>query len=126
MIKSEPIIAVRDVGKSSIWYQKLLNCKSAHGGDIFEVLVNENNEQILSLHLWEAHGHPTLSDSTINAGNGLILYFLVDNLQPIWENAQKLDAIIEESLHLNKNSGRQEFSVRDLDDYYISICMDSK
>ncbi|KIX22195.1 glyoxalase [Flavobacterium sp. 316] len=122
MIKTEPIIAVKNVHESSEWYQKLLNCKSGHGGDTFEILTNDNNEQILSLHKWSAHEHPTLSNPNIKAGNGLILYFVVDDLNLIWKNAKKLNAKIEEEPHLNINSGRIEFSIRDLDDYFISIC----
>lgn len=125
MIKPEPILAVADVEKSSQWYQSLLTCKGAHGGNTFEILTNENNEQILSLHKWEVHGHPTLSDPTKETGNGLILYFVVDDLNLIWENAKKLNATIEEELHLNNNSGRMEFSVRDLDNYYISVTSDN-
>ena len=31
MVRTEPIIAVKDVQKSSKFYQKLFNCKSEHG-----------------------------------------------------------------------------------------------
>lgn len=121
MIKTEPIIAVKNVAQSSIWYQKLLGCKSGHGGNSFEILTNEKGTQILSLHKWSLHSHPTLSNPKITAGNGLILYFLVNHLDVVWDNAKTLKAHIEEKPHLNKNSGRKEFSIRDLDGYYISI-----
>ena len=49
MIKTEPIIAVENVKKSSHWYQRLLNCKSGHGGDAFEILTDVDGNQILSL-----------------------------------------------------------------------------
>ncbi len=126
MIKTEPIIAVEDVQKSSNWYQQLLNCKSGHGGAVFEILTDENGTQILSLHKWGEHQHPTLTESKSANGNGLILYFLVDDLDQIWKNALKLNAITEEKPHLNTNSGRMEFSIRDLDNYYISICSDNR
>lgn len=121
MIKTEPIIAVENVEKSSEWYQKLLGCKSNHGGSIFEILTNESGEQILSLHKWGEHEHPTFTNPK-NAGNGLILYFRVDDIKPIWDNAKKLNARIEDEPKLNQNSGRMEFSIRDLDNYYVSIC----
>ncbi len=122
MIKTEPILAVKDVNKSSSWYQKLLNCKGIHGGTSFEILTDMDGNQILSLHKWDEHGHPTLTNPKVKAGHGLILYFRVDNLDRLWQNAKDLKAFIEEEPHLNKNSGRMEFSLRDLDDYYISIC----
>ena len=37
------------------------------------------------------------------------------------ENAENLGARIEEDIHLNPNSGKEEFSIRDLDGYYLTI-----
>lgn len=125
MIKTEPIIAVHDVLKSSRWYCQLLNCKSDHGGDVYEILTDLEGNQILSLHKWGEHEHPTFTNP-LNAGNGLILYFLVDDMQTIWDNAKRLEANIEGMPAINPNSGRMEFSLRDIDNYYISICSDSK
>lgn len=125
MIKTELIIAVEDVAKSSEWYQQLLNCKSAHGGNVFEILTDKNGIQVLSLHKWGEHEHPTLAESKKENGNGLIIYFLVDDLNQIWENAKKMNSLIEEEPHLNPNSRRMEFSLRDLDNYYISITSES-
>jgi hypothetical protein len=31
-MRPQPLICVRDVEASSRWYQRLLNCQSAHGG----------------------------------------------------------------------------------------------
>ncbi|OWW23373.1 glyoxalase [Zobellia sp. OII3] len=121
MIKTEPIIAVDNVEKSSEFYQKLLGCISKHGGSVFEILADKSGKQILSLHKWGEHEHPTFTDPK-NAGNGLISYFLVDNIEPIWNNAKKLNARIENEPKLNPNSGRMEFSIRDLDNYYVSVC----
>lgn len=123
MIRTEPIIGVADVQKSSIWYQKLLNCKSAHGGDTFEILVNDENTTILCLHRWGDHEHPTLLEPKSSAGNGLILYFRVGNLNEIWENARELEAIVEASPSKNPNSGMHEFAIRDLDGYYLLISL---
>lgn len=125
MIKTEPIIAVQNVVKSSSWYQSLLNCKSAHGGDVFEILTDNSGNQILSLHKWGEHDHPTFTDPK-NAGNGLILYFHVTDIKSIWENANELNSTIEKAPAINPNSGRMEFSLRDLDNYYISISSNDK
>jgi hypothetical protein len=125
MIKSEIVLGVKDVEKSSEWYQKLLNCKSRHGGKTFEMLSNHNDEIILSLHRWGEHDHPTLKSPKIEPGNGLILYFRVDTLNEIWKNAKSLNANIEKEPHLNENSGLREFSLRDNDGYYISVCSEN-
>lgn len=121
MIKNVPIIGVQDVIKSSEWYQNLFDCKSAHGGDTFEMLHNKQDDLFLCLHKWGEHEHPTLSSPEITPGNGLVLYLTVDNLQVIWENAQQLEAEIEKPIALNPNSGKEQFSLRDLDGYYLMI-----
>ncbi|APG59845.1 VOC family protein [Christiangramia salexigens] len=122
MIRTEAIIGVCNVEKSSKWYQKLLGCKSNHGGQYFEILADQYETTILNLHKWEEHGHPTLNNPKM-AENGLILYFRVDNLEEIWQNAKSLSAVIEEEPNLNQNSGRKEFSIRDIDNYYLIISL---
>jgi catechol-2,3-dioxygenase len=121
MTKLETIIAVKDVAKSSKWYQKLLNLKSNHGGDNFEMLANSKGEVILCLHRWDDHDHPTMKDPSLAVGNGLILYFRVSDLAKIWSNAIHTNLIVEQEPHLNENSGQQQFSLRDLDSYYLII-----
>lgn len=100
-----------------------MGCKSNHGGDKFEILADQDGTVLLCLHKWEEHSHPTLNNPKIAAGNGLILYFRVDNLNQIWENAKSLNAGIEEEPNMNKNSGKEEFSIRDLDNYYLTISL---
>ncbi len=121
MIQLDPIIAVTDVEASSQWYQALLGCKSMHGGSEFDVLADDDGETILCLHTWGAHEHPTMLNSSITPGNGLILYFKTDNLEGIRANAEGLGCAIEEDIHVNENSTKREFSLRDLDGYYLTI-----
>jgi hypothetical protein len=123
MIKNEPIIGVQDVERSSRWYQALLDCKGTHGGNSFEMLADENGEIFLCLHKWGEHEHPTLSNSSIQPGNGLILYMRVQDLDKIWNNAKELNARIEESPHINPNSSKRQFCLRDLDGYYLMITL---
>jgi catechol 2,3-dioxygenase-like lactoylglutathione lyase family enzyme len=121
MTRLETIIAVKDVAKSSKWYQDLLNLKSNHGGDNFEMLANSKGEVILCLHRWGEHDHPTMKDPSIGVGNGLILYFKVSEIKEVWRRATKLNLDIEQKPHLNENSGQQQFTLRDMDSYYIII-----
>lgn len=123
MIRNEVIIGVRDVMKSAQWYQKLLGCKSSHGGETFEILIDKDGEVILNLHKWGDHAHPTLISSEIQPSNGLILYFRIDDLEQVWRNAHILHADIETTPHLNGNSGKKEFALRDLDGYYLLISL---
>jgi predicted enzyme related to lactoylglutathione lyase len=121
MTKIDPIIAVKDVEASSKWYQQVFGFSREHGGKEFAVLVSENNEVLLCLHKWEEHHHPTMTNPDITPGNGLILYFRTENMDTIRQNVEKTSSIVEEDVHLNPNSLKNEFSLRDPDGYYLTI-----
>jgi hypothetical protein len=122
MIKIDPIIAVKDVEASSNWYQQVFGFRRIHGeNEEFAVLVSESNEILLCLHKWGAHDHPSMTNPSIAAGNGLILYFRTENINEIRQNADKLVCFIEADIHLNPNSTKKEFSLKDPDGYYLTI-----
>ena len=121
MIQSDPIIAVKDVEASARWYESVFGCRRMHGGKDFAVMVAENGEVLVCLHKWEAHGHPTMADSSITPGNGLILYFRTGNMNIIRNNVAQMGISVEEDIHTNPNSTKQEFSLRDPDGYYLTI-----
>src|SRR5690606_38424816 len=120
MVRTEPIIAVKDVQKSSKFYQKLFNCKSEHGGETFEILTNEN-VVILCLNQWGDHEHPPMLNPEKEVGNGLILFIRVDNLTESFQNAEKLKANVVKEIHYNENSLKEQFTLRDLYGYYLFI-----
>lgn len=120
MVRTETIIAVKNVQRSSKFYQDLLGCKSEHGGDTFDILKSDKTV-VLCLHKWGEHEHPTMLNSEKEAGNGLILFFRVDNLDHILKNAKQLNANIEKDIHYNENSLKNQFILRDLDNYYLII-----
>jgi hypothetical protein len=62
-----------------------------------------------------------MMDPNLTPGNGLILYFRTENMNAIWQNAETVGAVIEEEVHLNPNSLRREFSLRDPDGYYLTV-----
>ena len=121
MAKLDPIIAVKDIKASSKWYQSVFNWKSLHGGEHFDILVSENDEIMLCLHPWEQDEHPTMMNPNITPGNGLILYFRTDNMNMIRQNVEKMGFTIEKDIHVNPNSSKKEFSLRDSDGYYLTI-----
>lgn len=79
-MRSQPLIAVSDVEASSRWYQRLLDCQSAHGGAEYERLV-ANGALILQLHRFGVeHDHGPIGDPHDKPyGNGLLLWFEVDD-----------------------------------------------
>jgi len=119
--KLDPIIAVKDIEASSKWYQSIFGCRSMHGGKEFDILISETDEVLICLHKWGEHEHPTMADPGITPGNGLILYLRTENMNTIRQNADKIGAAIEEDIHLNPNSGKMEFSLRDPDGYYLTV-----
>ena len=62
-----------------------------------------------------------MTSQTITPGNGLILYFRTDNMNVIRQNVEKIGGSVEEGIHLNTNSTKKEFSLRDPDGYYLTI-----
>jgi uncharacterized glyoxalase superfamily protein PhnB len=120
MTTLDPIIAVKNVEASSQWYERVFLFSKAHGGQNFSVLVSNENKIILCLHKWEDE-HPTMTNPNIPAGNGLILYFRTDNVDEIYQNAIKAGCVIEQDVHLNSNSLKQEFSFRDPDGYFLTV-----
>jgi predicted enzyme related to lactoylglutathione lyase len=51
-------------------------------------------------------------------GNGLILFFRVDDFDTALSRAQPLVTRLHEEPHVNPNTGTTEFSLRDPDGYY--------
>lgn len=121
MTKLDPIIAVKDVEASSKWYQSLFGLKSKHGGNEFDILVDENDEILVCLHKWGEHNHPTMRTSNITPGNGLILYFRSTNIDRQRQNLRNINYKVETEIELNPNSNKKEFSVIDPDGYYLTI-----
>jgi len=54
-------------------------------------------------------------------GNGLLLFFRVDDFDLSLQRARALVARLEEEPHTNRNTRTLEFSLRDPDGYYVTI-----
>ena len=117
------IIGVADVARSFKWYQSLLGLpETAPAHDDFGQIVESDGTVLLCLHAWGAHGHPSLSSPhRVEAGNGLLLFFRVDNFDVALPRSRTLVSRLEEEPHVNPNTGTKEFSLRDPDGYYVTI-----
>jgi catechol 2,3-dioxygenase-like lactoylglutathione lyase family enzyme len=115
------IIGVADASRSFKWYQSLLGLQeTAPEHDDFGQILDSDGTVLLCLHACGAHGHPTLtSPHAATPGNGLLLFFRVDNFDVALSSA--LVTRLEEEPHVNPNTGTAEFSLRDPDGYYVSI-----
>jgi len=117
------IIGVRDVPHSFKWYQSLFGqpeTRPAH--DYFGQLLDSDGTVLLCLHEWGAHDHPPLmSPDHVTPGNGLLLFFRVDDFDEALPRARALVRRLEEEPHLNPSTGTMEFALRDPDGYYVMI-----
>lgn len=123
MKRTWTIIGVADVPRSFHWYQSLLGLpETAPAHDYFGQIVDTDGTVLLCLHAWGAHEHPTLSSPHhATPGNGLLLFFRVDNYDVALSRARTLVSRLEEEPHVNPNTGTREFSLRDPDGYYVTI-----
>ena len=123
MIRTWTIIGVRDVPGSFTWYQSLFGLPSTPPGhDHFGQILDADGTVLLCLHAWGAHEHPSLmSPEHAPPGNGLLLFFRVDDLNLALPRARALVARLEEEPHVNPNTGTMEFALRDPDGYYVTI-----
>lgn len=117
------IIGVRDVALSFTWYQSLLGLPAtAPGHSYWGQLLDSDGTVLLCLHEWGAHEHPSLmSPDKAAPGNGLLLFFRVDDFDKALARARALVPRLEEEPHLNPATGTLEFSLRDPDGYYVTL-----
>ena len=117
------IIAVSNVAGSFKWYQSLFGqpeTRPAHAD--FGQILDSDGTVLVCLHQWGAHEHPSLmSPDNATPGNGLLLFFLVDDFEMTLQRARALVNRLEEEPHPNPNTRTKEFSLRDPDGYYVTI-----
>jgi catechol 2,3-dioxygenase-like lactoylglutathione lyase family enzyme len=127
-VHPQPLIAVSDVEASSRWYQRLLGCQSAHGGSEYERLTFEG-ELILQLHAWNVeHHHGPIGDPEARPyGNGVLLWFEVEDFDAAVERAGELGAELVLPPHRNPPEGEpggpahREIWLRDPDGYAVVL-----
>lgn len=117
------IIGVRDVAQSFKWYQSLFGQpETAPGHPYWGQILDSDGTVLLCLHEWGAHAHPSLmSPDEATPGNGLLLFFRVDDYDQALKRARALVPRLEEEPHLNPATGTMEFSLRDPDGYYVTL-----
>ena len=123
MKRTWTIIGVRHVASSLGWYQSLFGqAATPPAHDDFGQIVEADGTVLLCLHEWGAHEHPTLtSPDQASPGNGLLLFFRVDDFDQTLERARALVPNFDEEPHVNPSTKTREFSLRDPDGYYVSI-----
>ena len=123
MKRTWTIIGVADVARSFAWYQALFGQAAtapAHG--FWAQLLDDDGTVLLCLHEWGAHEHPTLaSPDHATPGNGLLLFFRVDDFDAALGRARSLADALEQEPALNPATGTMEFTLRDPDGYCVMV-----
>jgi catechol 2,3-dioxygenase-like lactoylglutathione lyase family enzyme len=123
MKRTWTIIGVADVARSFKWYQSLFGQpETGPAHDYFGQILDTDGTVLLCLHEWGAHEHPTLeSPDRAEPGNGLLLFFRVDDFDAALPRARALVGALDEEPHDNPATGTKEFGLRDPDGYYVMI-----
>jgi hypothetical protein len=104
MKRTWTIIGVGDVAGSFKWYQSLFGqpeTRPAH--DDFGQILDSDGTVLLCLHEWGAHEHPSLmSPDHGKPGNGLLLFFRVDDFDMALPRARALVTRLEEEPHMTR------------------------
>ena len=126
-MRPQPLICVRDVEASSRWYQRLLGCQSDHGGAEYERLV-WRGELVLQLHRWDVeHHHGPIGDPALKPyGNGVLLWFEIDDFDAAIARAEEMKVEVVMPRHRNPPDGSAgpyhwEFWFRDPDSYTVVL-----
>ncbi len=123
MKRTWTIIGVADVASSFRWYQSLLGLPAtAPAHSYFGQILDSDGTVLLCLHAWGSHEHPSLtSPEQATPGNGLLLFFRVDDFAQALLRARALVPTLTEEPNVNPNTGTEEFALRDPDGYYVMV-----
>jgi catechol 2,3-dioxygenase-like lactoylglutathione lyase family enzyme len=123
MKRTWAIIGVEDVAGSFKWYQSLLGRpETAPAHDYWGQVCDSDGTVLLCLHQWGSHDHPTLMSPDVEKpGNGLLLFFRVDDFDAALQRARALAPQLDEEPNVNPATGTREFALRDPDGYYIMV-----
>jgi catechol 2,3-dioxygenase-like lactoylglutathione lyase family enzyme len=126
-MRPQPLVVVTDVEASSRWYQRLLGCRSDHGGREYERLV-DGDRLVMQLHAFDvAHDHGPIGDRDDKPyGNGVLLWFEIDDFDAAAARAAELNAAVVLPRHRNPADGRGgpnhwELWLRDPDGYTVVL-----
>jgi hypothetical protein len=77
---------------------------------------------VLQLHALEVgHHHGTIGDPSLPRGNGVAVWFEVDDFDGVVDRGRAAGAEVVADVHVNPNAGHRELWIRDLDGYLVVI-----
>jgi catechol 2,3-dioxygenase-like lactoylglutathione lyase family enzyme len=127
-MRPQPLLAVDDVEATSRFYQRLLGLTSDHGGPEYERLVDDGR-LVMQLHRWDVeHHHGPIGDAAAKPyGNGVLLWFEIDDFDDAVARGEELGAEIIRPVHRNPPEGEpggpahREIWLRDPNGYAVVL-----
>jgi hypothetical protein len=120
-VRPRPLLSVHDIERAGLWYRRLLGARSGHGGAEYEQLLVDD-VVVLQLHaIAAAHHHGGLADRDDRLGNGVLVWFEVDDFDDVLARVDRFEFLLHTPAHVNPNSGRREIWLVD-EDGYVVVC----
>lgn len=129
-MRAQPLIICRDVEASSRFYERLLGCRGSHGGPEYQRLCDPKLHKsqwgtdglILQLHDFDVdHHHGPMGDPKRPLGNGVLLWFEIDDFDRAVTRARRLKLEVVKDVHFNPNAAHRELWLKDLDGYTVVL-----
>ena len=123
-VRSQPLIAVRDVRSSSRWYRQLLDGDSMpdheHRDNYDRIFYK--GEIVLQLHAWDEDDHPNLVNADASrCGHGVLIWFEVADFDAAVARARSLGAQVVQEPLFNPRPQHMEMWLRDADGYVVVL-----
>jgi catechol 2,3-dioxygenase-like lactoylglutathione lyase family enzyme len=123
-VEAQPLIAVRDVRASSLWYAELLGADSLPEHphrDVYD-RISCSGRLLLQLHAWDEENHPNLVNRDLAPpGHGVLLWFQVEDFDAAVGRARGLGAEIIDGPLVNPAPQHREIWLRDRDGYVVVL-----
>lgn len=125
--KSQTLLTVDDVLRSTHWYAMLLQLQplSATSDDTHGNTYNrlyQDNLLVLQLHAWDEDAHPNMVERDKGPrGHGVLIWYEVSSFDEAVDRAQQLRAEIVSGPAINPNSGEHGIWLRDPDGYTVVL-----
>ena len=126
-MRPQPLIAVRDVPASSLWYAKLLGAErtsvtmQSDHAHLYDRLLC-GGSLVLQLHAWDEEEHPNLMNpDAAPVGHGVVLWFEVDDFDAAVQRARAVPAKIVREPFVNPAPAHREIWLQDPDGYVVVI-----
>lgn len=123
-VRSQTLIAVRDVRASSRWYAQLLGFETSpeHPHRDYYDRMFSAGRLLLQLHAWDEEDHPNLVNrDAAPPGHGVLLWFEVDDFDAAVTQARALKAEVILEPFVNPAPRHRELWLRDPDGYVVVV-----